>query len=72
MIDSLGRRRVNTFYLSLTANTAFRLLSATLDLANPAVGAWPVVGLEAPALRNVRPGCCLWDKVMPAYLFLGR
>ena len=58
MVDSLGWGRVNTFYLSLAANAAFWLLSATLNLANSAVGAWPVVGLKAPVLRNISSGSC--------------
>lgn len=45
MVDSLGWGRIDTFYLSLPADAALRLLSATLDLSNSAVGAWPVVGL---------------------------
>lgn len=60
MVDSLGWGRVNTFYLSLPADAAFGLLSAALDLANSAVGAWPVVGLEAPVLCRVRFAFCLW------------
>lgn len=62
MVDPLGRRRVNAFYLSLTANAALRLLSAAFDLANSAVGAWPVVGLKAPVLCEVRFACRLWGK----------
>lgn len=54
MVDSLGRGRVNAFYLGLTANAALRLFSAAFDLANSAVGAWPVVGLKAPVLCEVR------------------
>ena len=75
MVDSLGRRRIDTFYLSLPTDVALRLLSAALDLANSAVGAWPVVGLKAPVLRNVRFGPCLSRRIRArplAYIFLGR
>lgn len=60
MVDSLGRGCINAFYLSLPADAALRLLSAALDLSNSAVGAWPVVGLQAPVLCKVSFFFCLW------------
>lgn len=59
MVDSLGWGRIDTFYLSLPADAAFRLFSAAFDLSNSAVGAWPVVGLKAPVLCKVSSDC-LW------------
>lgn len=59
MVDSLGWGRINTFYLSLPADAALRLLSTAFDLSNSAVRAWPVVGLKAPVLCRVS-FACLW------------
>lgn len=60
VVDSLRRGCVDTVHLGLATDAAFWLLSATLDLADSAIGTWPVVGLQAPALLKVRFGSCHW------------